>query len=57
MKEQFIFDEMIFKNCLIETFWDRLWICWQVLIGNVSVVMFNIPAKKFYKSTLEKEGV
>ena len=51
-----IFDGDIIKQCLLETFWQKLWGAWQVLIGRAGIIILKIDKNKFYTQAQNKEG-
>ena len=41
-KDQMVFDELILKTCILNTFWKRLWGAWKILCGEAGILLIKI---------------
>jgi hypothetical protein len=44
-----LFDEVIIQQCILNTFYKRLWGAWKVLRGKAGIILLEINPKDFYK--------
>ena len=45
-----VFGEALTKQCILITFWQRIWGAWQVLIGEAGIIFLRVKHKDFYEN-------